>query len=165
MSRENLEEHRERLSVEMQALQSVVNDYDSEVAVRLGVNHTDLRCIEITQQRGAVSPSELGVALGLTTGSVTAMLDRLEKVGYLTRSPDPGDRRKVIVRVTPEVARRAYEFYRAIAEEGTQLIAPYTAAELEFLTRFLRGSREMYERNLARIRNTPPAKRPRAARP
>ena len=164
MSRENLEELRERLSVEMQAVQSVVNDYDGEVAVRLGVNRTDLRCIEILQQRGTVSPSELGVALGLTTGSVTAMLDRLEKLDFLSRSPDPNDRRKVVVRVAPEVSKRAFEFYGAIAEEGGELIAPYSKAELELITNFLRGSRELYERNLARLRTTPAVKRPRAAR-
>ncbi|HEY7484568.1 MAG TPA: MarR family transcriptional regulator [Streptosporangiaceae bacterium] len=159
-----MKELRERLSVEMQAVQSVVTDYDGAVAVRLGVNRTDLRCIEILQQRGAVSPSELGVALGLTTGSVTAMLDRLEKLGYLTRSPDPNDRRKVVVRVAPEVSQRAYEFYGAIAEEGAELIAPYSEEELTLIADFLRGSRELYERNLARLRTAPPAKRARAAR-
>lgn len=160
-----LAELRERLSVEMQAMQSVINDYDGEVAVRLGVNRTDLRCIEILQQRGGTgSPSELGVALGLTTGSVTAMLDRLEKLGYLTRAPDPGDRRKVIVRITDEVSARAYEFYRSIIDEGAELLAPYSAAELKLISDFLRGARELYERNLGRLRDQPSTNRPRVTR-
>jgi DNA-binding MarR family transcriptional regulator len=152
---------REGLGVEAQAQQAAVDAFDEAAAVCLGVNRTDLRCLELLLRREAAMPSELGTALGLTTGSVTAMLDRLEKLGYLTRSPDPTDRRKVVVRITPEAARRAYEIYGPLAGEGAETIAAtYTAEELELVLDFLRRSRLLYERHLTRVRSMPAATRP-----
>ncbi|MET8154949.1 MarR family transcriptional regulator [Sphaerisporangium sp. NPDC005289] len=160
MSRENPDRLRERLGVESQAHQSAVDALDDAAAACLGVNRTDLRCLEYLMQRETAAPSELGSALGLTTGSVTAMLDRLERLGYLTRSPDPTDRRKVVVRVTPDATRRGRDIYGPIAEEGARTIAAsYTADELELIIGFLTGSRELYERHLDRVRGMPQAGR------
>ena len=77
-----------------------------------------MRCLEILYQGEAALPSQLAAKLGLTTGSVTAMLDRLERLGYVTRSADPSDRRKVVVRITPKAARRATKIYGPVAQEG-----------------------------------------------
>ncbi|MFI6320935.1 MarR family winged helix-turn-helix transcriptional regulator [Nonomuraea sp. NPDC050556] len=160
MSREKIEEV---VSNEMQLMQAAVNDYDEAVARALGINRTDLRCLEILTGRESATPSVLGPALGLTTGSVTAMLDRLEKLGYLTRSPDPDDRRKVVVRITEEVREDTWGFYKAFAEEGAALMGGLSEAELELVGRFLRGAREMYDRQLDHVR-TLPAVRTRKAR-
>jgi len=72
----------------------------------LGVNQTDLRCLEILLAQRTALPSQLGEQLGLTSGSITTMLDRLEQQGYLTRTPDPTDRRKVIVQPTPKATQK-----------------------------------------------------------
>jgi hypothetical protein len=78
----------------------------------------------IEQQHETALPGRLGVALGLTTGSVTAMLDRLEALGYVTRSRDPADRRKVIVRATAQATQRVWvEIYQPLTEEGLAGIA------------------------------------------
>jgi DNA-binding MarR family transcriptional regulator len=143
MSSEKLGELRAAVAQEMQHMQAAVDAYDEAAAIFLGVNRTDLRCLEILGTQGPVTPSVLGPALGLTTGSVTAMLDRLEKLGYLTRSPDPSDRRKVVVRITEEAAARTWELYGPIATEG------------EAVRLFLRRSRELYERHLERVRAEP----------
>jgi DNA-binding MarR family transcriptional regulator len=161
MSSETMGALREEAGRQDQAYQAAVNDFDAAAAIALGVNRTDLRCLEIllTQQETAL-PSQLGVKLGLTTGSVTVMLDRLERLGYLTRAPDPDDRRKVIVRATPKAVQRVWrEIYQPLAEEGLQGIAHYTAADLALVTDFLRRGRQLYERHLARVRGLPPARR------
>ncbi|WP_214326393.1 MarR family transcriptional regulator [Nonomuraea sediminis] len=152
---------REQLGLEVQASQSAVDAYDEAAAQYLGVNRTDLRCIEVLLEHQEITPSQLGVALGLTTGSVTAMLDRLEKLGYLTRSPDPGDRRKVIVRATEEARAKGWELYGPIVEDGASIPASYTDEQVELLLDFTRRSRELYERQIAKLRERIGEKRPR----
>ncbi|MCO5993487.1 MarR family transcriptional regulator [Actinoallomurus rhizosphaericola] len=160
MSSYSLIELRRRVGAAAQAHQAAVDAFDEAAAVRLGVNRTDLRCLEILLTGTTTSPSGLGKELGLSTGSVTAMLDRLERAGHLTRAPDPRDRRRVVVRATADAAHAARELYGPIADEGLQEIAGYTAEELELLVDFLDRARRLYERHLVRIRRTPPAGRP-----
>ena len=153
MSSKILEDLRHDLGQEVQSHQAAVDAVDAAAAVYLQVNRTDLRCLEILYQGEAVLPSQLAAKLGLTTGSVTAMLDRLERLGYVTRSADPSDRRKVVVRITPKAARRATKIYRPVAQEGERdVLSRYTAAELRVLLDFHRRSRELQERHVARIR-------------
>ncbi|MFD1541365.1 MarR family transcriptional regulator, partial [Nonomuraea guangzhouensis] len=123
----------------------------------LGVNRTDLRCLEALSQGERLTPGVLGPALGLTTGSVTAMLDRLERLGYVTRSPDPSDRRKVVVGITEEAAGKVWDLYGPIAAAGDAFMKEYTAAELTVLAGYLRRSRELYEHHLTRARAMPTA--------
>ncbi|MEK2494201.1 MarR family transcriptional regulator [Kitasatospora purpeofusca] len=149
------DELRETVSVEVQALQSAVDAFDEAAAAVLGVNRTDLRCLELLMQQDSAGPGRLGQALGLTTGSVTTMLDRLERIGYLTRSADPSDRRKVAVRITDEARQKAWELYGPFATEGGEVLKAYSAEELALLAGFLRGSRSLYERHLARVRALP----------
>jgi DNA-binding MarR family transcriptional regulator len=153
MSSKILEELRHDLGHEVQAHQAAVDAVDAAAAGYLQVNRTDLRCLEILYQGEAVLPSQLAAKLGLTTGSVTVMLDRLERLAYVTRSADPSDRRKVVVRITPKAARRATKIYGPIAQEGERdVLSRYTAAELRVLLDFHRRSRELQERHVARIR-------------
>jgi DNA-binding MarR family transcriptional regulator len=140
------------LAEQMQTYQVRVDAFDELAAARLGVNRTDLRCVEILVAQRTASPGELGPALGLTTGGVTAMLIRLERLGYLRRIPHPDDGRKVVVEVTDETLRRTQEMYGPIAAGGHRLLAAYTDAEVELLTVFLRAVRELYDDNLERVR-------------
>jgi DNA-binding MarR family transcriptional regulator len=153
MSRESLDDLRKELGLEAQAHQAAVDAVDAAAAAHLQVNRTDLRCLEILTQNDSVLPSQLAVQLGLTTGSVTAMLDRLERLGYATRSADPADRRKVVVRITPKAAKKAAKIYGPIVLEGERdVLNRYSAAELGVLLDFHRRSRQLQECHAARIR-------------
>jgi DNA-binding MarR family transcriptional regulator len=101
---------------------------------------------------GSATPGQLATELGLTTGSVTAMLDRLARLGYLTRRPDPGDRRKVTVVPTPEAQRRAGALYGPLAEQGDRELSRYTQAELEVIIDYLRRSRHLQDEHTRRVR-------------
>ncbi|GLZ81130.1 putative HTH-type transcriptional regulator YcgE [Actinorhabdospora filicis] len=151
-----MEELRGELSAEVQASQSAVDDFDSAAAVVLGVNRTDLRCMEYLTQVQTAAPTEVGAQLGLSTGSVTAMLDRLEKLAYITRTPDPGDRRRSIVRATPLFMERAMPLYMPMVEEGGRNIEHYDADQLRMLIEFMRNIRELYERQVVRVRGVEP---------
>ena len=153
MSSETLDDLRKKLGLEGQAHQAAVDAGDADAAAYLQVNRTDLRCLEILTQNESVLPSQLAVQLGLTTGSVTAMLDRLERLGYVTRSADPADRRKVVIRITPKAMRKAAKIYGPIVVEGDQdVLSRYSAAELRVLLDYHQRSRQLQERHAARIR-------------
>ncbi|MEV7728711.1 MarR family transcriptional regulator [Streptomyces sp. NPDC087917] len=145
-----------RLGRAVQEYQSAVDDYDRETARLLGVNETDLRCLEILLATEEIVPGALGEQLGLTTGSVTAMLDRLEKLGYLTRGPHPTDRRRTLVRVTPEAAERVYALIAPFIEDSTRQVGQrYSAEQLELVADFLTFSQGIQQQHVQRLRAMP----------
>jgi DNA-binding MarR family transcriptional regulator len=155
---DELPPHAAALGVATEAYQAAVNDFDRETARLLGVNETDLRCLEILiRDTTQATPRLLADRLGLTTGSVTTMLDRMEKAGYVTRSPHPDDRRKVIVRATETAIRQAWELVGPLVSEGQQrLLASYSPQELDLITGFLVRARELQQEHTGRLRQRPP---------
>ncbi|GAA3203938.1 MarR family transcriptional regulator [Nonomuraea helvata] len=145
---------RRAVAEEMEAMQSAVDAYDEAAAKLLGVNRTDLRCLELLNQHEDLTHSRLMAGLGLTTGSVTAMVDRLERLGYVTRRPDPTDRRKILLQLTDIARQKTWELYGPFVTEGEALMRDYTTADLELLAGFLRRSRQLYEQQLERARRT-----------
>jgi len=128
--------------------------FDSLAAERLGVSETDLRCLNIVENSGGLSAGELAIQAGLTAGAVTGVIDRLEKAGYARRVPDPGDRRRVRVEVTPRFYRSAERIWGPMAADWhTTLSERFTSNELERITAFLRATNEIGCRHLDRLRH------------
>jgi DNA-binding MarR family transcriptional regulator len=143
------------LGRDVQAFQSAVDDFDGAAAAVLGINRTDLRCLEVLFQLETALPSQLGARLGLSTGSVTAMLDRLEVKGFTMRAPDPMDRRKVVVRLTPQAVQQVWEeIYAPMVADGHRAVAHYTGRERAIVSDFMIRAREVYERHLLRLRRS-----------
>lgn len=133
--------------------QAAVDDFDRECARVLGVNETDLRCLEILiRERHEATPRLLADQLGLTTGSVTTMLDRLEKMNYVERSAHPKDRRKVIVTATPQAVRRAGDLIAPLIADGNDVLRGYTVAQLELVNEVLVHITDLQDRHTARLR-------------
>jgi DNA-binding MarR family transcriptional regulator len=137
---------------EVRAFQTAVDAFDEAIADRLGINRTDLRCLDLLGQHGAMTAGELAEASELTTGAVTRLLDRLERVGYARRVRDTGDRRRVLVELTELANRRAAELYGPIGEAGQTALERYTADQLALLRDFLRRGRVLYEERIEQIR-------------
>jgi DNA-binding MarR family transcriptional regulator len=145
-----------RLGAAVQRYQGAVDDFDRELARLMGVNETDLRCLEILLAVEETTPRELSGQLGLTTGSVTTMLDRLEKLAYLTRTPHPTDRRKTLIRITPEAAQRAYGLIGPFLENaGRQVLDRYTPDQLELVTDYLTFTRDIQQHHVEQLRKRP----------
>ena len=144
-----------RLGEAVQAYQGAVDDFDRELARLMGVNETDLRCLELLLGAEEVAPSWLAAKLGLTTGSVTTMLDRLEKLDYLTRTPHPTDRRKTLVRITPQASQRAFGLMAPFLDDAAHVLARFTPERLELVTDYLTASREAQEVHIQRLREMP----------
>jgi DNA-binding MarR family transcriptional regulator len=156
MSSESRNELQQRLGEEVRSFQRSVDAGDDEIARLLGLNRTDLRCLDSLLQNGPSAPSRLATELGLTTGSVTAMLDRMEKAGYISRTPDPADRRKLIVQATPEIAQQAMEVMLPLIRDSVAEIADYTTDDLRLLLDFFRRSRGVQDRHVQRLRALKP---------
>jgi DNA-binding MarR family transcriptional regulator len=88
--------------------------FHDALAARLGINPTDLRCLELVAVEQPLTPSRLAELADLTSGAVTGVLDRLEGAGFVRREPDPNDRRRQVVRVVGERL-----------DEVTRLYAPF----------------------------------------
>ena len=98
-----------------QAVKTVL--FQQAIADRLGLNTTDLMCLSFLSDTEPLTAGQLAEATGLTTGSVTVMIDRLEKAGYVQRERDPTDRRRVIVRpLTERIERDIAPLYASIGE-------------------------------------------------
>ena len=136
----------------VRAFQRSVDAGDDEIARLLGLNRTDLRCLDTLMQNGPSAPGRLAAELGLTTGSVTAMLDRMEKSGCISRTPDPADRRKLIVQATPDIAQQAMEVMLPLVQDSRAEIAHYSTDDLQLLVDFFTRSRGVQDRHVERLR-------------
>ena len=156
MSREDREKLLQELYWEVRAEQVARDAVDEAVQQIVGLNRTDSRCIDIIDREGRVTAGQLAEESGLTTGAVTAVLDRLEAAGFARRVRDTGDRRKVFVELTEKARMMGEACYGDIAREAFELVKRYSDAELALLRDFLREGRRMNERQLAKLRSCGP---------
>ncbi|MFM9492615.1 MarR family winged helix-turn-helix transcriptional regulator [Streptomyces galilaeus] len=107
-----------------------------EMAQRLGLNVTDLTCFGYVIQAGEnlLTAGDLATRVHVTTGAVTGILNRLERAGYVTRRPDPQDRRRVRVAAEPTAVARAYALYEPYYARLNTLFADYSPEEIAVLT-------------------------------
>jgi DNA-binding MarR family transcriptional regulator len=129
--------------------------FRNAIARKAGLNITDSECLSLLTIKGVSTPKELARYTGLTTGSTTAMLDRLEKAQFITRKPNPNDRRGSLIEINKKWTETAGPLVRGVQQAHAELIASYTEKELEtiadFLTRFTNNVKEqtkMIEQNL-----------------
>jgi DNA-binding MarR family transcriptional regulator len=104
----------------------------------LGINITDMKCLDIIVIRGLVNPSQLAKFTGLSTGSTTAMIDRLEKKGLIERRPNPKDRRGTIIVLTYGATKKLPLLFESMARAMERLVSGYSEEELETLSEFFR---------------------------
>ena len=149
MSRQKRDTY-EQLIDEVRRSQNATARFDQAVADALGLNRTDLRCVDVLHREGAQTAGRLAEQTGLSSGAMTTALDRLERAGYARRVRDSSDRRRVLVELTPQVAKMA-AFYGEHAAYAERLYQRHTVEQLELLLRFVRESREFNELQAARL--------------
>ena len=124
-----------------------------EAACRLmGINRTDGRCLDILEQRGRMGAGELAAEARLTSGAITAVIDRLERAGYARRVSDPDDRRRVLVEPTEKAYAVSEELMGPLGDMGWPKAADYTDEQLALLVDFQRFSRELQEHHAEWLR-------------
>ena len=115
-----------------------------QVGNRVDLKDIDLNCLDLIARHGPLSPTALARRAGLHPATVTGILDRLERGGWVVRDRDPDgpDRRAVEVRVLRERAGELLRLYSGMSAALDEVCAGYTAAELELLAGFLRRTND-----------------------
>jgi DNA-binding MarR family transcriptional regulator len=141
----------EAISLAIRRSQNRADAYDEAVCEAVGINRTDLRCLDIIEQEGEVTAGRLAERAGLTTGAMTTVLDRLERAGFARRVRDAADRRRVLVEVTDKARREVWPYYEPLAELGTELASHYSDDELAVLLDYLERAAVMTQGMLERV--------------
>jgi DNA-binding MarR family transcriptional regulator len=142
----------DRVVSEFRASGNQDDAFDNLAARRLGVNRTDLHCLNAIENSGGLTAGQLATAAGLTSGAVTGVIDRLEEVGFARRVSDPEDRRRVKVEVTPEFYARADEIWAPVkADWESKIAGRFTLADLELIIEFLQLTTQIGKRHLDRL--------------
>src|SRR5262249_41938980 len=110
--------------------------FHQAVGQLLGINVTDMKCLDLITLKGSASPSELAQHTGLSTGATTAMIDRLEKARLVVRQPHPEDRRGITVVLSKEATRKLPALFESLASAMEALASSYSKTELELLVDF-----------------------------
>jgi DNA-binding MarR family transcriptional regulator len=124
------------------------------VTQRSGMNLTDLQCINILTSTGPITAGQLAETMGLTTGAVTGVINRMERMGYARREKDPDDGRRVVIRPVPEELERVgadvFGSYERRALDA--LVSEYDERDLAVIVDFMQKSSALTEEEIARIR-------------
>lgn len=107
------------------------------VATLVGINSTDLECLDLLDMAGPTTAGRLAQHAGLTTGAMTAVIDRLERAGYVRRLRDPQDRRHVLVKSLPNRCKHVGTLYHGLADKMARLHDDYDDRELALVVEYL----------------------------
>ena len=123
-----------RLTVELDAV-------GSRFASVHGLNRTDVRALvaimDAARRGEALTAGQLGEAVDLRSASVTALVDRLEKVGHVRRERDPEDRRRVSLQLSESAMAAGGEHFGGLARDLVAAMGSYSDDELAVVRRFL----------------------------
>ncbi|MFJ5751915.1 MarR family winged helix-turn-helix transcriptional regulator [Peribacillus frigoritolerans] len=111
--------------------------FQQNMAQKIGVSHTDLKSAEILNETGPITAGELSKITGLSTGSVTALINRLEKSGYVKRERDQLDGRKVMIVPIPERQEQIKSHYQKLSMATKELCSAYNEQELILINQFV----------------------------
>ena len=151
MSKRSKSELIEEIFALVRANQVATDLFDDVVAGYMGINRTDHRVLDLIDQHGPITPGRLAELNRLSPGAMTTVLDHLEAKGYARRFPDPDDRRRLLVEVTPLVHRRAEQIYGPLSEEAAKVADRYTTEELQAIADFLTRANELSASHLERV--------------
>jgi len=129
--------------------------FGQTVAIRFGLSESDIEALEVLIDTGSSTAGALSDLMGLTTGAVTRVIDRLEQAGYVRRVPDPADRRRVIVEVVPENVAGVQATLGRVGDASTDEIGHYSEAELAVINDFLTRMAAITREEATALRQTP----------
>lgn len=123
------------------------------IARKAGFSGTDHKYLGFFLQRGRLTAGELAELTGLTTGSVTALVDRFEKRGFMKRQADPADRRKVyIVPDSEKITGLLRPFYQIFQDETEKLIASFSSNEREIIESYLTKALQLANQSIEKLK-------------
>jgi DNA-binding MarR family transcriptional regulator len=133
---------RRRLTTDIKAslreLRSQLSLLNHHVGAHVALKDVDLDCLDLINQHGPLSPSALARRAGLRPATITGILDRLERGGWVARERDPADRRAVVVHARRDRNAELLGLFAGMNAAMDRLLAAYGDDQLELLADFLR---------------------------
>ncbi|HET6825237.1 MAG TPA: MarR family transcriptional regulator [Amnibacterium sp.] len=117
--------------------------HNQAVAARVGIGASDGQVLSLLTVDGPMTAGRIATVTGLSTGSVTALLDRLERGSYIRRERDPNDRRKVLVVPAIEGRQRLAAHYEDYGTHMRAVLDERTPEELQAIAAFLKDMNDV----------------------
>ena len=136
----------EKLSDLVREHSSAVLRHAAATAKRMGLEASELAALEHLQAAGAINQKRLGERLSMSPGAITAMIDRLERRGYVERIPNPEDRRSVLVNITKAGLEESLRHLWPYIEDMKSVEAGFSEEERAVAARFLRAATQATQR-------------------
>lgn len=124
----------------LRELRTELSQLNHRVGGRLGLKDVDLDCLDLIGQHGPIGPNALARLAGVHPATMTGVLDRLQRAGWIARErdPDAADRRAVTIHLLRDRTAEVFVLYRGMNRSMDQLCADYSEAELQVIEDFLR---------------------------
>ena len=137
----------------LRALSIQLSLLNHQVGAHLDLKDADVSCLDLINRFGPLSPSTLARRAGLHPATMTGILDRLQRGGWITRERDPdgADRRAVTVRALRDRNAELFELYTGMNASMDDIFAGYDDAQLELLADFLRRTTDAGQRATAEL--------------
>ncbi|KUN22487.1 MarR family transcriptional regulator [Streptomyces corchorusii] len=146
----------EELALESRRYLAAYVLFNQAVADHLGLHPTDVQCLSLlTAEPEPLTVRQIADRTGLTTGSATRLVDRLERGGYVTRTSDRQDRRRVLVTPVPERLARVTALWDDLGQSWQTLLDDHSEDELRAITRHLRRAHDLGHTQVKRLRAMP----------
>lgn len=111
----------------------------------LDITDTDVLAVQHLSRAGSLTPTRLGDLLGLTSGGTTALIQRLERLGYVARDAHPSDRRSSVLRLTGEIERTAGEAFAPLVRDIDAITERLSEDDRRVIASFLHAVAEAGE--------------------
>ncbi|HET9985741.1 MAG TPA: MarR family transcriptional regulator [Longimicrobiales bacterium] len=125
--------------------------FHGTVASLLDLHPTDYKVLGILERSGPLSAGEIARKSGLATASVTNLIDRLERKGFVRRVADPADRRRVMVEVVADRLTGADSVFDSARHSLARLFDRYSDHDLWVIADFLRHNAERLRAETGRL--------------
>lgn len=125
-------------------LHAVIDAFDSMIAEKVEISRNDLRCLNLLE-KGPLLSKDIADKLSLTTGSVTALQDRLQKRELIKRKAHPKDRRAILVELIPMAYQKLGSLYRQMGEAVVSLSENYGEQKAKNAVKILNDLSRQFE--------------------
>src|ERR1700678_2469959 len=133
------------------------------VAGRMKLNATDIEALGVLAVLGPTSPTRLASLLAMGTGSMTLVIDRLERAGFVRRVRDTKDRRSLTVEFVQERSREIAALYAPLRQRGAEIAERYSESDLAVIADYLTRSNDMLRDLATSLTEEPAARNPQDA--
>ena len=123
--------------LEVRRMGSMATLHNHAIADAAGLHQTDQECLDLLDWAEPLTPGEIAKHLGLSSGAVTGLIDRLEAGGWVRRERDTADRRRILVHLSHARAAELWPLYQPLSNAIDAYRDLLNADELVTVVRFL----------------------------